>query len=149
MDGKRYYIDLNGQEFEVSRELYEAYVKGYRKERYFTHDLKKERRRVDEKTGEVRIIPSREDSYERLLEVEKRFMAEAESVEDAAIRAVMLEKMNEALHMLTGRERGIIYALFYEETSESQLAKKMGIARTTLQSQKERILKKMKKMLDI
>ncbi len=149
MDGKRYYIDLKGQEFEVSRELYEAYVKGYRKERYFTNDLKKERRRVDKKTGEVRIIPSREDSYERLLEVEKRFMEEVESVEDAAIRAVMLEKLNEALHMLTSRERKIIYALFYEGASEMQLAKEMGIARTTLRSQKEGILKKMKKNLNI
>ncbi len=149
MRGKRHYIELEGQKVEVNRELYEAYVKGYRKERYFTHDLKKERRRVDEKTGEVRIIPSREDSYERLLEVEKRFMAEVESVEDAAIRAVMLEKLNEALYTLTSRERGIIYALFYEETSEMQLAKEMGIARTTLRSQKEGILKKIKKMLKI
>lgn len=149
MDRKSYYIELNGQEFEVSRELYKAYMKGYRKERYFTHDLKKERRRVDEKTGEVRMIPSREDSYERLLEAEKYFMAETESVEDAAIRAVMLEKLNEALHKLDSRERGIIYELFYEGTSEIQLAKKMGIARTTLRSQKEGILEKMKKILNI
>ena len=147
MDKKRYYIELNGQEFEVSRELYEAYMKGYRKERYFTHDLKKERRRVDEKTGEVRMIPSREDSYERLLEAEKYFMAEAESVEDAAIRAVMLEKLSEALQMLTLKERGIIYSLFYKEISEAQLAKDLGVARTTLQSQKYRILEKLRKIM--
>ena len=147
MDKKRYYIELNGQEFEVSRELYEAYMKGYRKESYFTHDLKKQRRRVDEKTGEVRMIPSREDSYERLLEAEKYFMAEAESVEDAAIRAVMLEKLSEALQMLTLKERGIIYSLFYKEISEAQLAKDLGVARTTLQSQKYRILEKLRKIM--
>lgn len=102
---------------------------------------------MDTKTGEVKIIPGREDSYERLLEAEKQFMTEAESVEDAAIRAVMLEKLNNAMHMLTDSEAGIIYSLFYKEVSETQLAREMGIARTTLQSQKYRILEKLKEML--
>ena len=92
---EKYYIGLNGQTFEVSRELYEAYYKGQRKEKYFTHDLKQEHIKVDKETGERMVIPSREDSYERLLEAEKQF---AEDVEDAAVRAVMLEKLNEALH---------------------------------------------------
>lgn len=122
-------------------------MKGQRKERYFTHDLKKEHRKVDRQTGEVIVIPSREDSYERLIEAEKQFIEEVESVEDAAIRAVMLEKLNGALHMLTEKELGIIYFLFYMEISEVQLAEKMGLARTTLQSQKYRILEKLKDML--
>ena len=33
---EKYYIALDGQTFEVSRELYEAYYKGHRKEKYFT-----------------------------------------------------------------------------------------------------------------
>lgn len=33
---EKYYIALDGQTFEVSRELYEAYYKGRRKEKYFT-----------------------------------------------------------------------------------------------------------------
>lgn len=68
-------------------------------------------------------------------------------MEDAAIRAVMLEKLNGALHMLTEKELGIIYFLFYMEISETQLAEKMGLARTTLQSQKYRILEKLKDLL--
>ncbi len=144
---KKYYILLEGERFEVSRELYEAYRKGQRKERYFTHDLKEGHRRMDSRTGETRAVPSREDSFERLAEAEKQFIDETESVEDAAIRAVMLEKLNTALHLLTERERGIIYFLFYKEVSEVQLAEKMGIARTTLRSQKYRILEKLKEML--
>lgn len=65
---EKYYIGLNGQIFEVSKELYETYYKGQRKEKYFTHDLKQEHTKVDKKTGEMIVIPSREDSYERLLE---------------------------------------------------------------------------------
>lgn len=144
---EKYYIGLNGQTFEVSRELYEAYYKGQRKEKYFTHDLKQEHIKVDKETGEKIIVPSREDSYERLLEAEKQFAGDAEDVEDAAVRAVMLERLNEALHTLTDEEAAIIHALFYQEISEAELAKKLGIARTTLQSRKYKILEKLKKVL--
>ena len=93
------------------------------------------------------VIPSREDSYERLLEAEKQFAEEAENVEDVAVRAVMLEKLNEALRTLTDEETAIIHALFYQEISEVELAKQLGIPRTTLRSKKDKILKKLKKML--
>ncbi len=144
---EKYYIGLNGQAFEVSRELYEAYYKGQRKEKYFTHDLKQEHTKVDKETGEKIVIPSREDSYERLLEAEKQFAEDVVNVEDAAIRAVMLEKLNEALHTLTDEETVIIRALFYQEISEVELAKELGLARTTLQSRKYKILGKLKKLL--
>lgn len=144
---EKYYIALNGQAFEVSRELYEAYYKGQRKEKYFTHDLKEEHTRLNKETGKITVIPSREDSYERLLEEEKQFAAEAEDVMETAIRAVMLEKLNEALHTLSDNEKAIIHALFYQEISEVELAKQLGIARTTLQSRKYKILEKLKNLL--
>ena len=134
---EKYFIALDGQAFEVSRELYEAYYKGRRKEKYFTHDLKQEHTKVDKETGQITVIPSREDSYERLLAAEKQFAEDAEDIEDAAIRAVMLEKLNKALHTLTDEETAIIHALFYQEVSEVELAKQMGIPRTTLRSRKE------------
>ena len=66
-------------------------IEGQRKEKYFTHDLKQEHTKVDKETGEMIVVPSREDSYERLLEAEKQFAEETEKVEDVAVRAVMLE----------------------------------------------------------
>ena len=129
---EKYYIGLNGQTLEVSKELYEAYYKGQRKEKYFTHDLKQEHTKVDKETGEVIVVPSREDSYERLLEAEKQFAEEAEDVEDVAVRAVMLEKLNEALHTLTDEETAIIHALFYQEISEVELAKKIRNSQNNL-----------------
>lgn len=129
---EKYYIGLNGQTFEVSKELYETYYKGQRKEKYFTHDLKQEHTKVDKETGEMIVIPSREDSYERLLEAEKQFAEEAENVEDVAVRAVMLEKLNEALRTLTDEETAIIHALFYQEISEVELAKKIRNSQNNL-----------------
>ena len=129
---EKYYIGLNGQIFEVSKELYETYYKGQRKEKYFTHDLKQEHTKVDKETGEMIVIPRREDSYERLLEAEKQFAEEAENVEDVAVREVMLEKLNEALRILTDEETAIIHALFYQEISEVELAKKIRNSQNNL-----------------
>ena len=142
-----YYIALGGQNFEVSRELYEAYYKGRRKERYFAHDLKQEHTRMDRETGQVTVIPSREDSYERLLDVKKQFAEDAEGTEDAAIRAVMTEKLTVAIHTLTDEEKAIVHALFYQEVSEVELAKRMGMPRTTLRARKDKILAKLKRLL--
>ena len=102
---------------------------------------------MDKETGQITVIPSREDSYERLLAAEKQFAEETENTENAAIRAVMLENLNEALHTLTEEEAAIIHALFYQEVSEVELAKRLGIPRTTLRSRKDKILNKLKNLL--
>ena len=59
----------------------------------------------------------------------------------------MVEKLTAAIHTLTDEETAIIHALFYQEISEVELAKRMGIPRTTLRSRKDRILAKLKKLL--
>ncbi|MBQ9990570.1 MAG: sigma-70 family RNA polymerase sigma factor [Lachnospiraceae bacterium] len=144
---EKYYVGLNGQNFEVSREVYEVYYKGQRKERYFAEDLKRGQKRINPKTGETMVIPSREDSYERLLDTEKQFVSDAESVEELVMHSIMVERLDHALKKLTKEELAIIYALFYQEISELELAKQLGISRTTLQSRKYKILEKLKKIL--
>lgn len=143
---ERYYIGINGQSVEVSRELYEVYYKGQRKEKYFTEDLKREHTKINHNTGETIVVPSREDSYERLIEAEKQFIDGIESVEDIVIRMIMLEKLKKVLTKLSDEEMEIIQALFYQEISEAELAKQLGTARTTLQSRKYKILEKLKKL---
>lgn len=144
---EKYYIRISGQSFEVSREVYEVYYKGQRKEKYFMEDLKREQKRKNPKTGEIMVIPSREDSYERLLEAEKQFVSDTESVEELVMRGIILERLDYAMKKLTKEELAIIYALFYQEISELELAKQLGIPRTTLQSRKYKILEKLKKLL--
>lgn len=93
------------------------------------------------------MLPCREDSYERLLEAEKQFAQDALDVEDIAVRTVMLESLNKAIHSLHEDEAKIIFSLFYQEKSEVELARELGIPRTTLRSRKEKILEKLKKLL--
>ena len=65
-------------------------------------------------------------------------------MEDEVIHTIMVEKLQQTLKMLSEEENTIIKALFYENLSETELAKRLGIARTTLQSRKYKILEKLK-----
>lgn len=58
---------------EASEEVIAVLRMTERKMQYQEYDLKTERTVIDQKTQTVRIIPSREDSYERLLEQEVQF----------------------------------------------------------------------------
>ena len=61
MNADKKQIWMDGQLIEVTEAVYEAYMKGDRKIRYFERDLKTERFILDE-DGHVRqVIPSRED----------------------------------------------------------------------------------------
>ena len=100
--------------------------------------------KINKETGERIVVPSREDSFERLLEAEKQFAEDGNSVEDEVIHTIMVEKLQQTLKMLSEEENTIIQALFYENLSETELAKRLGIARTTLQSRKYKILEKLK-----
>lgn len=77
MKKKDFYLYIEGKRVKVSEEVYREYYKGERKERYFMRDLKTERVMIDPQSGEVTIIPGREDSYERLMESRSQFASYA------------------------------------------------------------------------
>ena len=53
---------------EASEEVIEVLRETERKMQYQEYDLKAEQTIIDQDAQEIRVIPSREDSYERLLE---------------------------------------------------------------------------------
>ena len=98
MDAGKKKIWVRGQFVEVTDEVYTAYMRGDRKMRYFEADLKSERP-VYGSNGEIKqVLPSREDSLDRLMEENARqFAAAAESVEDVVIRKLAVDKLHTAL----------------------------------------------------
>lgn len=144
----KYYIYIGKEAIEVSKEVYEVYYKGERKERYFSVDLKTERNKVDKKSGRRIIIPSREDSYERLVVLDKQFASDDKSVEDRAIKTILLNQLHEILETLSLEECQLIYELFYIQRTERELCTMMGIGKTTLHKRKEKLLAKLRKILE-
>ena len=147
-ENKQYILNINGTPVEVSYDVYEAYYQGARKQRYFEHDLKEGRTRKDPNTGLTIMIPSREDSYERLAESNKQFVSAKDQVEDLAMQFVMLEKLNEALLLLSKEERELIQEVFFYEKTERQCAELFGLSQKGINKRKIKILEKLRKILE-
>lgn len=133
---------------DASDEIIEVLEKSDRKMEYQQYDLKVERSRKDHATGIIRCIPSREDSYERLLEENRQFETEGETVEDAAVKAVLIEKMLSCLKSLSPQEQELITEIFFKGRTERQLAAETGLHNMTIHSRKVNILSKLKKLMD-
>lgn len=132
----------------LSEEIVEFLQQSDRKIKYHQYDLKIERYKIDYAKGTVTYLPSREDSYERLIEENRQFANEVEGVEDVAVKAVLIEKMLACLKLLTPEEQELISELFFKNKSEHQLSAETGIPRMTLHDRKARILSKLKKLME-
>ena len=149
MDADKKRLWVSGQFVEVTDEIYDAYMKGDRKMRYFESDLKAERFLMDENGQIKQVIPSREDSLDRLMDDNaEQFADRHESVEDMVLRRISIEWLYKALDTLTERERKLIEALFFEEMTEREVAHSLGISHPAVHKHKNKILKKLKHFLE-
>lgn len=142
-------IRINGKPVEVSTEIYDIYIQGERKSRYFTDDLKREKIIVNQEKETVTFIPSREDSFDRLKDENKiQFMDDSESVENKVLKTLMIEKLFKSLELLDSDERKIIDAIYYEGKTEREISAETGIPQKTINNRKRKILAKLKKFMD-
>jgi len=149
VDAGKKRIWIRGQFIEVTDEVYAAYMQGDRKMRYFENDLKSERTVLDKDGQVVQVIPSREDSLDRLMDENARqFSHSDESVENAVFRKMEQDKLHTVLSRLSLEEQSLIWALFFEERSESELATELGISQPAVYKRKIKILKKLKLFLE-
>ena len=132
---------------EASEEVIEVLRETERKMQYQEYDLKAEQTIIDEDAQEIRVIPSREDSYERLIELDIQFLDDGEKVEDQVIQKIQCEMLHKAPSFLSEEEEKLIRLLFFEERTEREVAEAMGIYRNAVHKQKKRILHKLKNIL--
>lgn len=133
----------------ASEEVIEVLRETERKMQYQEYDLKAEKAIIDQEEEQIKTIPSREDSYERLLEVDIQFLDDGEKVEDQVIQKIQCEMLHKALSFLSEEEQNLIRLLFFEERTEREVAEAMGIYRNAVHKQKKRILRKLKNILKI
>lgn len=148
MSEKDFYLYVDGKPVKVSKDVYRECKHSEDKERYFMKRLKKGRFVIDAEAQTVTYIPSREESYERLLDADWQLPASGEAVEDIAVKAVLLEQLRSALHMLTHEEMVLIQELFYLEKTEREVCAALNVAKTTLHDRKNRILLKLREQLE-
>ncbi len=116
--------------------------------RYFEKDLKTGRTFLDE-SGQVRkVVPSREDSLDKLMENGVWQFAGGESVEDTVFRKISVEELYRAMRHLRPADHALVIALFFEGKTEREYAEELGVYRNTVHKRKMRILTELKKILE-
>lgn len=148
MSEQNFYLYIDGKPVKVSEEVYREFMHYERKERYFMEDLKAERMVIDPEAQTVKVIPSREDSYERLLETHRQFTDPGGTAEDAAVKNILMEQLAKALHTLSDDELRLIEEFFYLERTEREISSILNIARTTLQRRRSQVLDKLRCLLE-
>jgi len=150
MNKKQFYIGVNGKQVEVTEEVYLAYYRSKRRDRYFERDIKTERAIRDNAGNIVGYAPSKEDSLERIISANENFIDDQESVEDAVIRAFMSDALHKVLDKLPEVEQQLIDALFFSNggkgMTEREYAKEIGITQKAVNKRKHKVLAKLKNL---
>ena len=113
---------------EASEEVIAVLKMTERKMQYQEYDLKVERTVVDQENQTIMVIPSREDSYERLMEQNVQFERITESAEEQALKNIQIQQLHKALSLLSDDERLLIVQIFFEGRTERDLAMEYGLS---------------------
>ena len=127
---------VNKKRITVTEEIYRAY-----------YQLKEREAYLDKLSRQNNL--SIEECEEKGIQVDYLLSYTQESVEDKLIKAEMLAKLALCLSVLSEQERLLIYLLFFKGESERTLCDMLGMAKTTLHDRKQKILSKLKKMLEM
>ena len=144
MSEKIFYLKAGGRKIAVSEQVYLEYRRSTDRERYFMKELKQGRVTVDQENMSVTYIPGREVSYESLLEAGWDFPSADRPADDMLVKAQLMEKLEEALHILSDEEMELIQELFYLERTEREAAKLFRVSQNTVHYRKNKVLAKLK-----
>ena len=130
-----FFISSNGVLMEVSQEFYKEYYRDKRRERYL-HELEVEN------VISFHCLDSEDFCGEDIL------IDHNEDVIEQVTTKLMIEKLRSVLPLLTEDEKLLINQIFFEEKSERTLALEYGVSQVAIHKKKERILKKLKNLLE-
>lgn len=132
---------------EASEEVIAVLRTTERKMQYQEYDLKVERTVVDQENRTVEQIPSREDSYERMLEQNIQFAEDAASAEEQALKNIETQQLHKALLLLSDDERDLIERLFFQEQTEREIAAVYGLSQNAVNKRRKRVLDKLRELI--
>ena len=132
----RYFIPVQGFLLEVSQECYEDFYRAKEREKYL--------RKLNAKYGLLSIdaFDNEDDNGTDYIQ------AETEDVAETVTHLLMLDKLRSVISMLSEDEQELNQALFFRGLSERKWSEECGIPQKPINARKQRILAKLKKMLE-
>ena len=132
----RFFIPVQGFLLEVDQEHYEDF--------YRTKDRLTYLNRLDIKYGLLSI-----DAFDTEDDNGTDYISDdTEDVADTVARLLLVDKLRLVISMLSSEEQELIQALFFRGLSERKWSNECGIPQKTINDRKQRILAKLKKMLE-
>ena len=125
-----YIITVDGEDVEVNEDVYKAYSKADRRERYC----------IERDAGRLLSL-DRMDEDDVLLS----FLTDEhiESAEDSAIRLLLIDQAMEAFALLSPEDQRLIQAVVMDGATEQEYADIIGVSQVAVHKRKKRILKKL------
>lgn len=133
---------------ELSPEILSTLKKSDRKMKYIEVDLKSERFVHSQKEKIAVFLPSREDSYDRLLEEHRQFIHAGVTPEDTLMQSVELESLRDALAHLPCEERRLVRLRYWCGCTQEETALKLGLTQQAVSYRERCILQKLKKIME-
>ena len=144
MSDKKYIVYVDGKPVEVNEEIYTYIKRSDWNSNYADHKRKRDKIIISKNAQTVKVIPRKEDSLERLKENGIDFPDASEPLADAVIRKMIVQQ---ALAQLTASERFIILRIYFEGTTERELAKELRQSQQNIHKIKRKILCKLYEIL--
>lgn len=132
MYANRKFFPLQGMLLEVSLEQYKSLYKDYERQRYLKN--------LDNYYNPISLNELKNDKS-MLIKADVDIFKIVET-------GMLLESLENALTQLNEQEMFIINALFFEQKTDTALARETGIPRSTITSRKIKILKKLKSIIE-
>lgn len=135
-ENKKYTIIVKRQRVAVSEAVYRAYHQEREAERY-------QRKRI--KDNEYSLEQFQEDG----VSAEYQIVHVQPDIVDKLIRQEQMERLWLAIRLLSAEERSLIEELFFNEKSESQLARCIGVNQSTVSRRLAKALHKLRNLMSI
>ncbi|MEG2286018.1 MAG: sigma factor-like helix-turn-helix DNA-binding protein [Eubacterium sp.] len=129
---KKKFFPIQGMLLEVTSEEYKSLYKDYERQKY----LKK----LDDYFSPLQLDEYGNDK--------NMFIGADVDISKIIETRMFLDALENALKQLNLQERFLINEIFFEDKTDAELARETGVPRTTLNSRKKRVLKKLKKLIE-
>ena len=136
-DKEKYYIPIEGKLIEVEENVYVAYYKMGRRERYL----------------EEREYANGVFSYDALdgngIVGREIFQGQtAESIEDVALAKELVSQLHRCIDMLPKAERELIQAIYFDGLSDAEYSNRIGRTQQAVSYRHRKILSKLKMLMN-
>ncbi|NWO22883.1 sigma-70 family RNA polymerase sigma factor [Mogibacterium timidum] len=132
---KEFYLYVNGQKVKVSEDIYKVYWREREHEKYLEQ--------VDRKNHLLFFSSLDQDGH-----FAETLVDESVDVEKIVETQMMIEAVRNAISKLNAEERDIIERLYFNDETLSSVARDKGVTYQTIQWRKNRILRKLKEILE-